>query len=84
MLLMTIVEKRIDNNIMTMSLILYLHYSGFILVIVINKSIADKATSFAMFDFNLSEFLLAICTFVFASMIIKLLIIFDIDLVMYA
>ncbi len=81
---MTIIEKRIDDNIMTMSLISYSHYSGFILVIVINRSIADKATSFAMFDFDLSEFLLAIRTFVFASMIIGLLIIFDIDLVMYA
>jgi len=84
MLFMTIVEKRIDNNIMTMNLISYSHYSGFILVIVINRSIADKATSFAMFDFDLSELLLAIRTFVFASMIIELSIILDIDLVMYA
>ncbi len=84
MLFMTIVEKRIDDNIMTMNLILYSHYSDFILVIVINRLIADKATSFAMFDFDLSEFLLAIRTFIFASMIIEHSIIFGIDLVMYA
>jgi len=69
---------------MTMSLISYFHYSGFILVIVINRSIVDKATSFAMFDFDLSELLLAIRTFIFASMIIELSIILDINLVMYA
>jgi len=81
---MTIVGKRIDDNIMTMDLISYPHYSGFILVIVINRSIADKATSFAMFGFDLSEFLLAVRTSVFASMIIELSIIFGIGLVMYA
>ncbi len=40
--------------------------------------------SFAIFDFDLSEFLLVIYTVVFASMIIEFSIIFDIDLVMYA
>ncbi len=84
MLFMNIIEKRIDDNIMTMNLISYSQYSCFILSITIKKSIVDKATSFAIFDFDLSEFLLAICTFVFASMIIELSIIFDIDLVMYA
>ncbi len=69
---------------MIMSLILYLQYSCFILITVIKRSIADKAMSFAIFDFDLSEFLLAICTFVFVSMIIELSILFDIDLVMYA
>jgi len=81
---MSIIEKRIDDNIMTMSLISYSQYSCFILSIAIKRSIADKATSFAIFDFDLSEFLLAIRTFVFASMIIELSIIFGIDLVMYA
>ncbi len=67
-----------------MNLISYSQYSCFILSIAIKRLITDKTTSFAIFDFDLSEFLLAICTFVFASMIIKLSIIFDIDLVMYA
>ncbi len=83
-LLMSLIGKRIDDNIMTMSLISYSQYSCFILSIAIKRSIADKATSFAIFDFDLSEFLLAIRTAVFASMIVKLSIIFDIDLVMYA
>ncbi len=81
---MSIIEKRIDNNIMTMNLILYSQYSCFILSIAIKKLIIDKAMLFAIFDFDLNEFLLAICTFIFASMIIELSIIFDIDLVMYA
>jgi len=81
---MNIIEKRIDDNIMTMNLILYSQYSCFILSIAIKRLIADKATLFAIFDFNFNEFLLAIHTFVFVSMIIELLIIFDIDLVMYA
>jgi len=84
MLFMNIIEKRIDDNIMTMSLILYLQYSCFILSIAIKRSIADKVTSFAIFNFDLNKFLLAIRTFVFASMIIELSIIFDINLVMYA
>jgi len=84
MLLMSFIEKRIDDNIMTMNLISYLQYSCFILSIAIKRSIADKATSFAIFDFDLSEFLLAIHTVVFASMIVELSIIFDIGLVMYA
>ncbi len=81
---MNIIEKRIDDNIMTMNLILYSQYSCFILSIAIKRLIADKATLFAIFDFNFNEFLLAIHTFVFVSIIIELLIIFDIDLVMYA
>jgi hypothetical protein len=84
MFLMSIIKKKIDNNIMTMSLILYSQYSCFILSIAIKKLIVDKAMSFAIFDFDFSEFLLAIHTFVFASMIIELLIIFDINLVIYA
>jgi len=84
MLLMSFIEKRIDDNIMIMSLILYSQYLCFILSIAIKRSIADKATSFAIFDFDLNEFLLAIHTVIFASMIVKLSIIFDIDLVMYA
>ncbi len=83
-LLISLIEKRIDDNIMTMSLISYLQYSCFILSIAIKRLIADKATSFAIFDFDLNEFLLAIHTVVFASMIIELSIIFDIGLVMYA
>jgi len=84
MLFMSIIEKRIDDNIMTMNLILYLQYSCFILSITIKRLIVDKATSFAIFDFDLNKFLLTIHTFVFASMIIELSIIFDINLVMYA
>ena len=84
MLLMSFIEKRIDDNIMTMNLISYLQYSCFILSIAVKRLIADKATSFAIFDFDLSEFLLAIHTVVFASMIVELSIIFDIGLVMYA
>ncbi len=83
-LLMSLIGKRIDDNIMTMSLISYFQYSCFILVIAIRRSIADKATSFAIFDFDLSELLLSIRTVVFASMIVELSIIFGIDLVMYA
>ena len=67
-----------------MSLILYFQYSCFILSIMIKRLIIDKAMSFAIFDFDLSEFLLVIHTVVFASMIIEFSIIFDIDLVMYA
>ncbi len=81
---MNLIEKRIDDNIMTMSLILYSQYSCFILSIAIKRLIADKVMLFVIFDFDLSEFLLAIHTIVFASMIIKLLIIFGINLVMYA
>ena len=84
MLFMSFIKKRIDDNIMIMNLILYSQYSCFILSIAIKRLIVDKATSFAIFDFDLHEFLLAICTVVFANMIIKLSIIFDIDLVMYA
>ncbi len=84
MLFMSFIKKRIDDNIMIMNLILYSQYSCFILSIAIKRLIVDKATSFAIFDFDLNEFLLAICTVVFANMIIKLSIIFDIDLVMYA
>jgi len=51
---------------------------------MIKRLIIDKAMSFAIFDFDLSEFLLVIHTVVFASMIIEFSIIFDIDLVMYA
>ena len=83
MLFISIIEKRINNNIMTMSLISYSQYSCFILSIAIKRLIVDKTISFAIFDFDLNEFLLAIHTFVFASMIIELSIIFDIDLVMY-
>ncbi len=83
-LLMSLIGKRIDDNIMTMNLISYSQYSCFILSIAIKRSIADKATSFAIFDFDLSEFLLAIRTAVFASMIVELPIIFGIGLVMYA
>ncbi len=83
MLLMSFIEKRIDDNIV-ISLISYFQYLCFILSIAIKRLIADKATSFAIFDFDLNEFLLVICTVIFASMIIELLIIFDIDLVMYA
>ncbi len=81
---MSIIGKRIDDDIMIMNLISYSQYSCFILITAIKRSIADKATSFAIFDFDLSEFLLAIRTFVFASMIIELPIIFGIGLVMYA
>jgi len=84
MLLMSIIKKKINNNIMIMNLILYLQYSCFILSIAIKRLIVDKAMSFAILDFDLNEFLLAIHTFVFASMIIELSIIFDIDFVMYA
>ncbi len=84
MLFMNIIEKKIDNNIMTMSLILYSQYSCFIPSIAIKRLIVDKVTSFAIFDFDLSEFLLVIHTFVFASIIIEFSIIFDIDLVIYA
>ncbi len=83
-LLMSLIGKRIDDNIMTMNLISYSQYSCFILSIAIKRLIADKATSFAIFDFDLSEFLLAIRTAVFASMIVELPIIFGIGLVMYA
>ena len=84
MLFMSFIKKRIDDNIMIMNLILYSQYSCFILSIAIKRLIVDKATSFAIFDFDLNEFLLASCTVVFSNMIIKLSIIFDIDLVMYA
>jgi len=81
MLFISFIEKRIDNNIMIISLILYFQYSCFILSIMIKRLIIDKVMSF---DFDLSEFLLVIYTVVFASMIIEFSIIFDIDLVMYA
>ncbi len=81
---MSIIGKRIDDDIMIMNLIPYPQYSCFILTTAIKRSIADKATSFAIFGFDLSEFLLAIRTSVFASMIIELPIIFGIGLVMYA
>ncbi len=74
MLLMNIIEKRIDDNIMIMNRISYSQYLCFILSIAIKRSIADKATSFAIFDFDLSEFLLAIRTFIFASMIVMILV----------
>ncbi len=83
-LLMSLIGKRIDDNIMTMGLISYPQYPCFILSIAVKRSIADKATSFAIFGFDLSEFLLAVRTAVFASMIVELSIIFDIGLVMYA
>ena len=81
---MNIIKKRINDYIIIMSLISYSQYSDFILIIVIKKSIANKVTSFTIFNFNLNEFLLTIRTFVFTSMIIKLLIIFNICFIMYA
>jgi len=81
---MNFIKKKINDNIMIISLILYSQYLCFILSIVIKKLITDKATSFAIFNFDLSKFLLAIHTVVFASIIIKLSIIFNINLMMYA
>ncbi len=81
---MSIIGKRIDDDIMIMGLIPYPQYSCFILTTAVKRSIADKATPFAIFGFDLSEFLLAVRTSVFASMIIELPIIFGIGLVMYA